>query len=77
MNYWDRNAPLPQAPQQIIQWRDAKDTVLNAYKGFAPEMANIAARFFDEGWTMSLTLLAKRQVLLPTRQRHQRTLMCF
>lgn len=55
MNYWDRNAPLPQAPQQVIGWDEAKDTVLTAYQGFAPEMADIAARFFNEGWIDAAT----------------------
>jgi oligoendopeptidase F len=50
LNYWDRNAPLPQAPQAAIPWVDARDTVLSAYGSFAPEMAAIAKRFFDENW---------------------------
>ncbi|PSM18910.1 M3 family oligoendopeptidase [Nitratireductor sp. StC3] len=50
LNHWDRNAPLPEAPQAVIGWDEAKDTVLSAYRGFAPEMADIAARFFDKRW---------------------------
>jgi oligoendopeptidase F len=50
LNYWDRNAPLPEAPKALIPWTAAKDTVLSAYGAFAPEMADIAARFFDEEW---------------------------
>ncbi|WP_416407512.1 M3 family oligoendopeptidase [Agrobacterium rosae] len=50
MNYWDRNAPLPDSSNAIIPWEDAKETVLSAYGDFAPEMADIARRFFDEGW---------------------------
>ncbi|SCB29150.1 M3 family oligoendopeptidase [Rhizobium multihospitium] len=50
MNFWDRNAPLPETPNALIPWSDAKDTVLSAYGNFAPEMAAIAKRFFDEGW---------------------------
>ncbi|MCB1542133.1 MAG: oligoendopeptidase F, partial [Rhodoblastus sp.] len=50
LNHWDRNAPLPQAPQRIYAWTDARETVLSAYAGFAPEMADIARRFFDERW---------------------------
>ncbi len=48
--YWDRNAPLPDTSNAIIPWEDAKDTVLSAYGDFAPEMADIARRFFDEQW---------------------------
>ena len=50
MNFWDRNAPLPETPNALISWSDARDTVLSAYDGFAPEMADIARRFFDEEW---------------------------
>jgi len=50
LEFWDRNAPLPKVVQRAIPWAEARDTVLSAYAGFAPEMANIAKRFFDEGW---------------------------
>ncbi|MGZ9724570.1 M3 family oligoendopeptidase [Rhizobium miluonense] len=50
MNFWDRNAPLPETPNALIPWSDAKDTVLSAYGNFSPEMADIAKRFFDEEW---------------------------
>ena len=48
--HWDRNAPLPDAPQRFYEWETARDTVLDAYAGFSPRMADIARRFFDEGW---------------------------
>ena len=48
--YWDRNAPLPDKPERIIPWGDAEATVMRAYAGFAPEMAEIAGRFFKRGW---------------------------
>ena len=50
MNAWDRNAPLPHTPQEDIGWDQARNIVLSAYHGFAPEMADIARRFFDGGW---------------------------
>ncbi|PZM10315.1 M3 family oligoendopeptidase [Rhizobium tubonense] len=50
MNFWDRNAPLPETPTALIPWNEARDTVLSAYDRFAPEMAAIAKRFFDERW---------------------------
>lgn len=50
MNFWDRNAPLPESIDRVIPWDEARDTVLSAYGGFAPDMAAIAARFFDGGW---------------------------
>ncbi|MEL7139041.1 MAG: M3 family oligoendopeptidase [Pseudomonadota bacterium] len=50
LEYWDRNAPLPQAEDKVIGWDEAKDTVLGAYEGFSPKMAELAAPFFSEGW---------------------------
>ncbi|MFD0915158.1 M3 family oligoendopeptidase [Pseudahrensia aquimaris] len=50
LNHWDRNAPLPTGSQRSIGWDQARKTVLDAYSGFAPEMADIAARFFDHNW---------------------------
>ena len=50
LDHWDRNAPLPEAEQQIVSWREAGDMVLDAYRGFSPKMADIAARFFHEDW---------------------------
>src|SRR5450432_2859582 len=48
--HWDRNAPLPFAATGSIAWPDAKNMVLTAYRGFSPEMADIAARFFTDRW---------------------------
>jgi oligoendopeptidase F len=48
--HWDRNAPLPFAATGIIAWPEAKDMVLTAYRGFSPEMADIAERFFRDRW---------------------------
>ena len=50
LKYWDRNAPLPEEPKQVIGWDDARDTVLTAYGSFSPRMAEIAGRFFSDGW---------------------------
>ncbi|GLH78783.1 oligoendopeptidase F [Bradyrhizobium sp. SSBR45G] len=48
--HWDRNAPLPFAANATIAWPEAKSMVLTAYRGFSPEMADIAQRFFDQSW---------------------------
>jgi oligoendopeptidase F len=48
--HWDRNAPLPFAATGNIGWPDAKNMVLSAYRGFSPEMASIAERFFTDRW---------------------------
>ncbi len=50
MNNWDRNAPLPDTPQTVIGWDEAKNTVLSAYQLFSPDMAEIARQFFDRNW---------------------------
>lgn len=50
LNFWDRNAPLPQTPSTPVKWNEAKDIILSAYHKFSPEMADIAANFFDKGW---------------------------
>jgi len=48
--HWDRNAPLPFAATGTIAWPDAQDMVLTAYRGFSPDMAEIAERFFTDRW---------------------------
>lgn len=48
--HWDRNAPLPEKPDRVMTWAEAERTVLGAYNGFAPQMADIAKRFFDNRW---------------------------
>ncbi|WP_119840686.1 M3 family oligoendopeptidase [Pseudooceanicola algae] len=50
MQVWDRNAPLPGGDQRAIGWEEAQETVLSAYAGFSPRMAEIAQPFFDKGW---------------------------
>ena len=48
--HWDRNAPLPFAATGTIAWPEARHMVLSAYRGFSPEMAEIAERFFTDRW---------------------------
>ena len=50
MDYWDRNAPLPDSDDTHYTWEEARDIVLGAYGGFSPEFATIAKRFFDGRW---------------------------
>ncbi|WP_095590019.1 M3 family oligoendopeptidase [Actibacterium ureilyticum] len=47
---WDRNAPLPESDDAVVDWAQARDTVLSAYADFDPEMAKLAEPFFDKGW---------------------------
>ena len=50
LDYWDRNAPLPDEDDRVIPWTDARDTVIAAYGAFSPEMADLGQRFFDNAW---------------------------
>jgi oligoendopeptidase F len=50
IDYWDRNAPLPDADEETIGWTKARDTVLSAYSAFSPELANVGRRFFERNW---------------------------
>lgn len=50
LEMWDRNAPLPDQDDSRVAWADAQQIVLDAYGDFAPEMADIAGRFFNSGW---------------------------
>jgi oligoendopeptidase F len=46
---YDRYAPLP-AADRAYSWEEGREIVLGAYAAFHPQMAEIAARFFDERW---------------------------
>ena len=50
MQTWDRNAPLPMETDRIVGWDEARQTVMDAYTDFAPEMAELAKPFFTDGW---------------------------
>ena len=50
LDYWDRNAPLPDDDDLVIPWGEAKQTVLDAYHAFSPDLATIGRQFFDNAW---------------------------
>ncbi|MCW6507027.1 M3 family oligoendopeptidase [Lichenifustis flavocetrariae] len=50
LDYWDRNAPLPDSPNWTASWGEARATILEAYDAFSPKLAGIAQTFFDKGW---------------------------
>ncbi len=50
MQVWDRNAPLPMEDDRLVNWDEARDTVMQAYGDFDPRMAELAEPFFDRGW---------------------------
>ena len=50
MQVWDRNAPLPMESERLVDWDEARTTVMDAYGAFDPRMAELAEPFFDKGW---------------------------
>ena len=50
LDYWDRNAPLPDEDDRVIAWGDAVDTVIGAYGRFSPQLAELGQQFFDNAW---------------------------
>ena len=48
--YWDRNAPLPFQNSKIFSWKEAQNTVIDAYSEFNSNIGNIVKKFFDEKW---------------------------
>jgi oligoendopeptidase F len=50
LEYWDRNAPLPGAPQRVIPWAEAREIVLDSYRAFSPKLAVLGEQFFTRCW---------------------------
>src|SRR3954453_10608281 len=50
LDYWDRNAPLPDDDDRLIPWDQARGIVLDAYDRFSPDLASVGAKFFDNAW---------------------------
>ena len=50
LEIWDRNAPLPMEAPRKIGWDEARATVLDAFSGFSPELADLTEPFFTQGW---------------------------
>lgn len=50
LDYWDRNAPLPDDETRLYDWPEARRMVLDAYGRFEPRLAEIADQFFEKNW---------------------------
>jgi oligoendopeptidase F len=50
LDYWDRNAPLPEDEDRIIAWSEAERLVLDAYQAFSPDLGALGRRFFERPW---------------------------
>jgi len=57
---YDRYAPLPDLPDQLIPWQKCRDIVLESFDEFSPEMAEIGALFFDNNWIHAPLMDGKR-----------------
>jgi len=56
---YDRYAPLGEAAR-AYSWDEARETVLDAYSAFLPEMGDIAGKFFDGRWIDAPPIAGKR-----------------
>ena len=50
LDWWDRNAPLPQTSENPIKWVDAKNIILDSFSSFHPKISNLAELFFKNNW---------------------------
>jgi oligoendopeptidase F len=50
LEFWDRNAPLPETDNRIIPWCEAQRMVLGAYQAFSPQLASTIEPFFSKNW---------------------------
>jgi oligoendopeptidase F len=50
LDYWDRNAPLPNDADKKYSWPEAVELVMGAYGRFSPKLADVAQNFFDKPW---------------------------
>ncbi|CAK8721089.1 Oligoendopeptidase F [Candidatus Electrothrix aarhusensis] len=57
---YDRYAPLPSLPDQQISWQECREMVLEGFRGFSSEMADIAELFFEKNWIHAPLLDGKR-----------------
>ena len=50
LDFWDRNAPLTEAPQKNYGWDEAKKIVLGSFAQMGPEFEERARTFFEKPW---------------------------
>jgi oligoendopeptidase F len=59
LEYWDRNAPLPNTDARLFPWEEAVERVLGAYHRFSPRLADLGKTFFDKRWIDAETRTGK------------------
>ncbi len=57
---YDRYAPVPGLDSSVITWDRCRRIVLDSFAAFSPRMAEIAEKFFDNGWIHAPVLEGKR-----------------
>ena len=57
---YDRYAPLPALPDALVPWQECREMVLDGFRSFSPEMADIATLFFEQNWIHAPLLDGKR-----------------
>ncbi len=57
---YDRYAPLPSLPQELVSWQECKTIVLDGFREFSPQMADIGGLFFEQNWIHAPLLEGKR-----------------
>lgn len=57
---YDRYAPLPHLPKQLVNWDQCKKTVLESFAEFSPQLAEIAEQFYSKQWIHAPISDAKR-----------------
>ncbi|MEN8198548.1 MAG: M3 family oligoendopeptidase [Thermodesulfobacteriota bacterium] len=57
---YDRYAPLPALPDRLVSWQECREMVLDGFRAFSPQLADIGALFFEENWIHAPILEGKR-----------------
>jgi oligoendopeptidase F len=57
---YDRYAPLPSLPDRPVPWAECREMVLDGFRAFSPEIADIATLFFEQDWIHAPLLDGKR-----------------
>ena len=50
LDYWDRNAPLTEAPPRRYSWGEARALVLESFEALSPKFADTARLFLEKPW---------------------------
>ncbi len=59
LNFWDRNAPYPKSKVMTVDWKEAKQIVLNSYFEFDSRIGKIAETFFEKSWIHAKPMVGK------------------